>query len=172
MLSCWSIFIDFQVLLYASWTWMSVSFPNLEQLSSIICSNNTFCPPLSLSSFSRILVILIQFHFMVSLISRLFLWFSSCLSLFFSISILHHLVFYITNSLFCLIYPRSESLHFYCISLIVFLILTWLDFSSFISQERDSLVSSMLSSSPACIFIIIILNFSYDILLYPYWLGP
>ena len=47
-------------------------------------------------------------------------------SLFLSFFILHR-VFFTTNSLFCLIYPSSQSLYFfYCISLIAFFISTWL----------------------------------------------
>ena len=100
--------------LSASWILMPVPFTKLGKFSTIICSSIPSAP-LSLSS-SRNPMIPILFHLMVSLISQILpSWSSSCLSLFFSASlffILHHLVFYITNSLFCLIYPSSKSLHF------------------------------------------------------------
>jgi len=109
---------------------------------------------------------------MASLISRILpSWSSSCLCLFLSFLILHHFVFYITDSLFSLFILAVRASILYCISVREFFISTWLDFSSFISPVRNYLLSSMLFSSPAGTFIILVLN-SCSNILHPYQLNP
>ena len=40
----WPLFVDFDGRLYASWIWMSVSFPQLGKFLAIISSNKSFAP--------------------------------------------------------------------------------------------------------------------------------
>ena len=112
MLKYWHIFIDFEG---GSLCLLGLDACFLPQIREVLHYNllqYTFCPP-CLSSSSGIPIILLLFHFMVSLISQtLLLWSSSCLSLFLSFFILYHFVFCITSSLFCLIYSSHYRLQF------------------------------------------------------------
>ena len=91
--------------LCASWTSMAISFFRFGKFSATICSYTPYAPYPFLSSFSGTLIILILFHFIVSLISWLLPSWSSSLSLFLSFMVLC-LILYITDSFF-FVYPSS-----------------------------------------------------------------
>ena len=151
----------------------------LPQISGIFSYNMlicTFFPTFSLT-FSPSLgtpIMLILCPLMLSLISQIFPSWSIVYLFFFNFSFLILInlssISEILSSVSFFLVIRASI--FYCISGIAFLVLTSLDFSSFIFARKG--LSSVLYAffSPGSIFVIFFLNLVPTCCFYPYWLGP
>ena len=106
----WVCLVSFLGTLFASCTWISVSFFRFGNFSAIISSNTIFNPPLLLFSFCQTLYyltgLLYYFHFF-------FIWFSVCCSywvisiILSSQSLIHHL-FILLHYSFCCSLPSAQ----------------------------------------------------------------
>ena len=148
--------------LYASQILMSVSFPRLGKFLDIICSNkySALSPPLFLfwDSYDTNVIMLYRVaEFSESISMMQYFSFSLLLSF---------IIFYImySFSISSILVITSSVMH---LSYIVFFILVWLVFRSFIYVVNDSFVSSMLFSGSANILMIAVLKSGSGILLIP-----
>lgn len=136
--------IDFEGCSLCFLEWMPVFFPRFGAFTAIICSDKVSSPffwsssPGNPSNKDIILVNGIAEY-------------SKSHSFLLSFQLPYFPLLYVLCHWFILL-PHSSTLHSFhlnYISIIEFLMLTWVDFSSFISIARDSLVLSMLVSSQA-----------------------
>ena len=102
--------------LYASWTWLTISFPILGKFSGIISS--MFSQVISLSSSGTpIMQMLVHLMFQRSL--RLSFFFHSFFYILFCSSDFHHSALQVTYPFFCIIYSANWFLLVYHSSLFV-----------------------------------------------------